>query len=91
MRETLNALRVDFRAGDIPLQRSAVNPYGRGAHRHDRFAKKPLERFGLCSLQEFGPTELVSPGPTVREMRLVRFLRSVAGIGVARPANARKQ
>lgn len=112
MRETLDALRADFKAGKHPpttqrrqsirswcarlpnrsraVRRAAHNP-SRRARRHRRFAKKHVKGFWLCFLQEFGPTESVSPRPTVREARLVRFLRSVAGVGVAHLANTRKQ
>jgi hypothetical protein len=57
----------------------------------DVFAKKHVEGFWLCFLQEFGPTESVSQWPIVREARLLRFLRLVAGVGLAHPANNRKQ
>jgi hypothetical protein len=53
-------------------------------------AEKHVEGFWLCFLQEFGPTESVSPRLRVREARLVRFLRSVAGGGVAHLANTGK-
>jgi hypothetical protein len=38
----------------------------------------------------FGPSESVSPRPTVRDARLVRFLHSVAAVGVVHLTNTAK-